>query len=127
MTETMTEMRYHSGGFIPEAPARNCAEKWDPSAGTYTRWDKAGSVVESRPLTADEVSAFARVAQGSVKAENQRTLEDRLRRLLALNTEFLALAAPTAAQQNTQVERLTRECSALIRLALRDLGDVSDT
>ena len=49
-------------------------------------------------------------------------LEDRAQRALAVNTAWLARAtAPTVAQTVAQVDRLTRECSALIRLLLSEL------
>lgn len=102
-------------------------EEWDSETGTYTRWDSTGAVVETRPLTADEVAAFAAQAAAQAAETNGRTLEDRLRRFLGLNADFLALAAPTAAQRNTQVERLARQTNALIRLALRDLSDIGGT
>ena len=116
--------KYFPGGVKPGAPARNMAELLDSGAGTYTRWDEMGALIETRPLTADESAALAAEEVASRAEANGRTLEDRLRTLLARNAGFLALAAPTAAERNTQVERLTRQCSALIRLALRDLGGV---
>lgn len=51
-------------------------------------------------------------------------LHDRLRNWLTANRTYLALAKPTGVQQTQQIERLTREVNALIRLVLRsDLLD----
>lgn len=33
-------------------------EAWDSDAGTFTRWDADGNVLEHRPLTADEIAAM---------------------------------------------------------------------
>lgn len=123
----MRTTEYRAGGFDASAPAQNRAREWDSDAGTFTRWDRAGAVVESRPLTVDEAAAFAEQAAALSADGNARTLEDRLRGFLDANRTFLALAAPTAADRNAQVARLTREASALIRYVLRDLADVSDT
>lgn len=71
-------------------------------------------------------SAVACVPVRDLSVRNQETLEDRLRTFRTRNNEFLALAAPTAAQRNAQVARLTREANALIRIVLRDLADISD-
>jgi hypothetical protein len=54
-------------------------------------------------------------------------LREKARTALALNDAFLALASPTNAQTLTQVQRLTRECSALIRLAIRALDTTDGT
>jgi len=48
----------------------------------------------------------------------QFDLHDRMRQALTANAAYLAVAAPTPAQVAAQTKRLTRECSALIRLAL---------
>lgn len=49
-------MRYHPGGFVPNAAAENKAEQYDESG--YTKWDRQGNVIERRPLTADEITAL---------------------------------------------------------------------
>ena len=127
----MRSTGYHLGGHKPGTPAQNRAEELDSDAGTYTRWDESGKVVEQRPLTPDEIAAASAASASWGIAEqaetNGRTLEQRLRTLLARNGEFLALASPTVAERNAQTARLTRECSALIRYVLRDLDDISGT
>lgn len=60
-------------------------------------------------------------------AANAETLRDRAAQALVANRTFLAIGAPSNAQVVAQVQRLTRECSALIRLALGAVDDVSDT
>ena len=46
---------------------------------------------------------------------------------LAANATFLALAVPTNAQTLAQVQTLTKECSALIRLLLQQFDSVAGT
>lgn len=58
---------------------------------------------------------------------NADMLNDRLRAALAVNVAYLAIAAPTAAQQRAQIERLTRQTTALLRLALGEIDTVDGT
>jgi hypothetical protein len=53
----------------------------------------------------------------------RRTLEERLANGLRSNKEYLNLDKPTAAQTNQQIRRLTRQLSALIRLAMQQLDE----
>jgi hypothetical protein len=63
----------------------------------------------------------------SVTEQNRSTIVDRAGRALAVNATFLAIATPTNGQVLTQVQRLTRQVSALIRLQLGAFDDTSDT
>lgn len=61
----------------------------------------------------------------TVEETNAASLRDRAAQALAANAAFLALASPTNAQVLAQVQRLTKECSALIRLG-QNLLDTTD-
>lgn len=60
-------------------------------------------------------------------AANQQTLQNRAQAAQAANATFLALASPTNAQTLAQVQLLTKECNALIKLALGLFADTSGT
>lgn len=64
----------------------------------------------------------------SVDAQNAATLRDKVRTALDTNATFLGRANPTTAQTTAQVQALTRQMDALIRLlALPDTSDISGT
>jgi hypothetical protein len=50
---------------------------------------------------------------------NDAALRERARQALESNTAYLALPAPTAAQQTQQVARLTRQLTAVVRVLTR--------
>lgn len=100
---------------------------WDTTAGTVTEFDPPGAQSGvTRPMTPAEIAEFAAIEASDGVNANETALQTRLRAFRARNNEFLALTAPTAAQRNAQVARLTREANALIRLALRDLANIDD-
>lgn len=58
---------------------------------------------------------------------NATTLRDRATQALAGNNNYLGIASPTNAQVVTQVARLTRESSGVIRLLLGLVDDTTGT
>lgn len=78
-------------------------------------YDRSGNLIEE---------TFADVPDSVVNAD---TIRDRLRTALDANVAYLALATPTTAQQRTQIERLTRQTNALLRLALDDVDSTDGT
>lgn len=89
----------------------------------------AGTVeIEAANLTSAELqSKLSGVVYDAAVKDGQATIRDRAQQALATNAAFLALASPTNAQTVTQVKALTRECNALIRMALNLLDDTTGT
>lgn len=58
---------------------------------------------------------------------NTEALKGRMTAALAQNATYLGLANPTAAQQRNQLEFLTREVTALLKLSLDRTEDVAGT
>lgn len=113
---------YHPGGYNPTlSPGNGRAEEIDSTTGVVSRWHRDGSLIGSSPITPEQTSLMLSTDTTIASIKNSSTLEDRLRNLKADNDAYLLNATPTAGQIETQVRKLTRECNALIRLALRDL------
>lgn len=65
--------------------------------------------------------------QTSVRAANATDIRTKAVAALAANDTYRAIVSPTNAQIVTQVDRLTRECSGLIRLLLSQLDTTAGT
>lgn len=89
---------------------------------------RTGEVTETMVESPDTLT----VAQGDVlhnqrmqMATNQQTILQQAAAALDSNATFLALTAPTAAQNAGQVRALTRQVNGLIRLTLRKLDSTT--
>jgi uncharacterized protein involved in exopolysaccharide biosynthesis len=58
---------------------------------------------------------------------NLNTLRSKLQTALTTNTTYLALATPTTAQNTAQIQALSRQMDALIRLIANQLDSTSGT
>lgn len=100
-------------------------ERWDDGSRTYTSWDANGIQTDRRPYSAQENADADARTEASLEQANESSLHQKAAAALSANATFLALSSPTNAQNAAQVKALTRQCNALIRLAIRDLS--SDT
>ena len=96
-------------------------EQWDDATRTYRRWDKAQQLVEERPYTTNEAAGLDAVVAVDLTRKRRQTLIDALSVALSTNLDYLALTNPTAGQQSTQVDVLTRQMVRLIRLTTNRL------
>lgn len=78
----------------------------------------------SQDLTADQVSL---VELWALTDDNGQAIYEKALTAIGVNNNFLALTSPTNAQVLTQVQRLTRENTGLIRLMLKQLSTTSGT
>lgn len=99
----------------------------DATTGLFSTWDGTGLVTSTRPLTGAELAAVQAADAKDVADANGRDLTAKARAALDANATYLGLLTPTAAQTTAQVQRLTRECSAVIRLLLGALDTTSGT
>ena len=81
-----------------------------------------------RPQTEEEIQhqieAQAQQVVEETRETNRLILEDRASNAINNNKDFLALSAPTNAQALKQIQALTRQTNAIIRLLVRELDDI---
>ncbi len=82
---------------------------------TNERYDAKGALIESRstPTLPEDL--------------NRDDLTSRAALALTTNAAFLAIAAPSNAQNATQIKALTRQVNALIRLVVGRLEETAGT
>ncbi len=98
-------------------------QRRDDTLRQFVASSASGSLTEVVPYGEDENAAADLRASTAQARANGATLRDRAARALATNRAFLALAQPaTNAQALAQVQALTRQNIALIRL-VADLLD----
>ena len=102
-------------------------EQWDYTTRLYTTWDAAGVQSSQRVFTAAENTRADADQAGVVLDTNRSDLTTKALSALAANDTYRAIVGPTNAQVVTQVDRLTRECSGMIRLLLAQLDTTAGT
>ena len=78
-------------------------------------------------VTRAEARALLAATPEGTAAVNEKTLLDKIGTALTNNATYLAIASPSAAQNTAQVKALTRQVNALMRLAGRQLDNVTGT
>lgn len=84
--------------------------------------------VSDKPPTADvRCPSLSCAPTPDPTAVNAQTLRDKAATALTANAAFLALTSPTNAQTASQVQTLTREVNAVIRLLLNQTDSTTGT
>lgn len=94
---------------------------WDDATRLYTEYDAQGVQTFQRPYTAQEIAQATADSTLAVSEVNRQDLLTRAASAQAGNATFLADTAVTTAEAVTQLQRLTRQVNALIKLATNDL------
>lgn len=102
-------------------------EEWDDNTRTYRRFDPDGALAEERAYTETEAAALVAADESSAREANRATLLAKVDFALAADLNYLELPSPTSAQVVAQVERLTRQAVALLRMVGDRLDDTAGT
>ena len=105
----------------------NGFEVRDDVARIVTSYDRFGVQTGTRPYSAAEITAATDRTTALAAWTNGQALRDKARAALTSNAAFLADSSVTQAEAVTQVQKLTRQVNALIKLAVNDLADQSGT
>ncbi len=107
-------------------PEASNAHVYLQGAGESVRLDepttKAAVTAALQPILDAEAAADA---DQNARLANRHQLEAKAEQALTTNQAFLALASPTAAQTLAQVQTLTKECNALIRIILNQVDSTA--
>jgi hypothetical protein len=96
-------------------------EFWDDDTRTYTSWDAAGTVTETRPYTAEENTAADATATVEQETANKSTIELNLEEDLdAMQAIIDQTNEELRADPSQEIKEIARAARRLIRLALDD-------
>lgn len=107
-------------------------DRWVDATRLHHLYDEAGVELPAPaspvPYTAAENAGADLRTVNATTAANEATLRERARAAIAANNAWLGRSsAPTNAQTLAHIDRLTKECTALIRLAVRELASTEGT
>lgn len=101
---------------------------WDATARLRYEYDANGvQIGDPHPFTAEENARADAENAESVLISNRETLEAKAAAAKASNLAFLADTTVTQAEAVTQLQKLTRQVNALIKLQLQDFADLDGT
>lgn len=87
-------------------------------------------VIEDYELTQEDIEQQAlaqeQQAQEEQRETNRLTLEEKARIAIDANKAYLALDPPTTAEALAQVDKLTNQMNAVIRLLVRELDEIDE-
>lgn len=95
---------------------------WNDATRTYTEYDAAGNVTQTRPYGNVENALADAQAVDDTRAGNLLQIFQQAKAAVASNNTFLGIASPTTAQVVAQVQALTRQSNKLIRVVLADIA-----
>lgn len=102
----------------------------DDTAHEVTRWDADGQVMEGypRPYNSDEELERQRRMETITLTANERALLSKAQQALTVNLAWLNRSqTPTNAQVLDQIDRMTRQLNALIKLVTKDFLNTEGT
>lgn len=100
---------------------------FDTTAQTVTTFDGGGNQTAQRAMTAGELALYQAIDASSLAATNLSALLAKAANALTNNTTYLAIGAPTNAQVVAQVNALTLQVDALIRVVANQLSSQAGT
>ncbi len=95
-----------------------------PADTATTTFDRSVTLVDGSPTeTWTERDKTQAELDSDVTEANRSSIETKSRSAIQGNKDYLALSSPSNADRNAQLEALTRQSTALIRLVLGELAE----
>lgn len=108
--------------------AGKLTDQWDDNTSTYTTYEPTtGLQITSRAYTADETAAAQVRAKLATANANLANVQSKANTALTNNQTYLGIASPTNAQNAAQVQALTKQMDAVIRILMQLLDTTAGT